>query len=598
MIESPKEIYKAQIKKLETDLNQFNKWSDHLSSLRTMSFFIALVVGSFNQYQNWFSTWWLGLYILFFLILVIIHEWVASKKSSTQLQVDFFLKGINRINGNWHKDQIDHGLVEIKDHLFAHDLEIFGKDSLFNLLCTATTQSGKQQLQKWLCQNPSKELIEARQCASKELSSEVDFRLSLNVKASIIKDRIHPDRLTKWAQTPANFTKSQILKYQLIAWALTCTMIIGLILWGYLNQAPIVFFSALLLELVFYNFINKKLSPLFANMGTPNKELNFISKLLTIVEHKSFSSPFLKSLQVDLRSGAGVASKEILYFDKLIQRLDMRRNQVFALFAYLFMWSVHFGLRIEKWKSEHEKEIPIWLETVGEFEAINSIANYAFEHPADNYPTIKDGPAFFSGEELGHPLMSEVECIRNSIDLNQNSNLWIISGSNMCGKSTFLRVVGINIVMSKLGAPVRAKSLSLSPLTLGSSINVQDSLEKGHSKFYAEILQLKRIVEAAKSKPPVLFLMDELLHGTNSHDRLTGAKSIITHMIKHGGIGLITTHDLTLTKAIEELKLSAKNMHFQDQFEGDKLHFDYKVHSGVVKKSNALELMRSIGIDV
>jgi hypothetical protein len=598
MSSSPQEIYESHIAILEIELKKYNKWYGHLSSMRVTSFFTALVIGSFNQYQNWFSAWWLSSFIVLFVILVLLHELVVSKQKSTQYKVDFFSKGLDRIKGEWHKNQTDHKLELVKDHLFAHDLEIFGKDSLFNLLCTAFTQSGKQQLQKWLSNTPSKKLIEERQIAVQELSGQVDFRLSLNVEAAGLEHTIHPERLTRWAKSPAYFTKSQLFTFQIIAWALSASMLLGLVLWGYYNQPPIVFFSVLLIELGFYSFINKKLAPLFAEMGSPNKELNFISSLLKILEMKNFSSEFLNNLQNDLKNSSGVASKEIFKFDKLIQKLDMRRNQLFAVVAYLFMWSVHFGLRIERWRLDHGQDIPHWLETVGEFEAVNSIANYAFEHPQDNYPTLKDGPAFFHGEELGHPLIADSDCIRNSIELNQNCGLWIISGSNMCGKSTFLRVIGINLVMSYLGAPIRGKSLSLSPLTLGSSINVQDSLEKGHSKFYAEILQVKRLVEAAKSKPPVLFLMDELLHGTNSHDRLLGAKSIITHMLKHGGIGLITTHDLTLTKAIDELNLSAKNMHFQDQFEGDKLRFDYKVHSGVVAKSNALELMRSIGIDV
>lgn len=598
MSSSPQEIYKNHIAILELDLKKYNKWYDRLSSMRVTLFFGALIFGSFNQYQNWFSAWWLSLFIFFFITLVLIHELVVTKQIKTQYKVDFFTRGLDRINGEWHKNQIDHKLELVKDHLFAHDLEIFGKDSLFNLLCTAFTQSGKEQLQNWLSNTPSKSLIEDRQIAAQELSEQVDFRLKLSVEAAGLEHTIHPERLIKWAKSEAYFSKSQLISFQVIAWILSCSMLIGLVTWGYYNQPPIIFFSVLLLELAFYSFINKKLAPLFAEMGSPNKELNFISSLLQILENKTFSSRFLKDLQGGLGNSSGVASQEIFKFDKLIQRLDMRRNQLFAVLAYLFMWSVHFGLRIERWRLEHGQDIPHWLETVGEFEAINSIANYAFEHPQDNYPELKDGPAFFHGEELGHPLMADSECIRNSIKLNKDCGLWIISGSNMCGKSTFLRVIGINLVMSYLGAPIRGKSLSLSPLTLGSSINVQDSLEKGHSKFYAEILQVKRLVEAAKSKPPVLFLMDELLHGTNSHDRLLGAKSIITHMLKNDGIGLITTHDLTLTKAIDELNLSAKNMHFQDQFEGDKLRFDYKVHSGVVKKSNALELMRSIGIDV
>jgi hypothetical protein len=599
MSTSPLLNYQTQIEALNRKLQKLNKNYDGISSLRVSCFILGIALGSFNHYYEWFSAWWLSSFVAFFICLMVIHELIVAKQKKTEFKIAFYKRGIDRINGDWHSEQIEHNITAPRDHLFAHDLDIFGKDSLFNLLCTAFTQSGKEQLKLWLSTTPTKVLIDARQEAAKELSTQVDFRLELAVEASTIEETVHPERIIKWASSPELFSEKELLKYKIIAWILSIGMLIGLIHWGYFNQAPIIFFSVLLIELAFYSFINKKLSPMFADMASPNKELNFISTLLNILEQKSFQSPFLKDLQTELGKGSGIASKEISKFDKLIQRLDMRRNQLFAVIAYLFMWSVHFGLKIESWRTKHGEDIPKWLKSVGEFEAINSIANYAYEHPTDSYPIIKEGPALFEGEELGHPLMNDQECIRNSIELStDNSRLWIISGSNMCGKSTFLRVVGINLVMSYLGAPIRGKSLSVSPLILGSSINVQDSLEKGHSKFYAEILQVKRIVEAAKNNTPVLFLMDELLHGTNSHDRLIGAKSIITHMLKNGSIGLITTHDLTITKAVDELNLPAKNMHFQDQFEGDKLLFDYKVHTGVVQKSNALELMRSIGIDV
>lgn len=598
MNKTPQEIYQSNIQILQIRVDALNRWYEHLSSMRMTCFFAALALGSFNQYHEWFSQWWISLFALIFLILVVVHEYVVTKRERVLLQIDFFSRGIDRINGTWHKNQIHHQLDPIDDHLYAHDLEIFGKNSLFNLLCIAYSQSGKRQLQKWLSSTPSKELIEARQAASIELTQEVDFRLALNVQAAGLKSPPQSKQLEAWATTPAVFTKAQIIKYQVIAWTLSISMVIALILWGHSDKAPFLFFSVLILEIIFYRFMNKKLAPLFAQMETPNKELGLISFLLMTLEEKTFSSKFLKNLQSKLDNKNGVVSKEILKFNKMIDRLDMRRNQFFAIPSYLFMWSVHFGLIIEKWRTKHSKNIPIWFETIGEFEAASSVATYAFEHPQDIYPVIKNEAAFFHGEDLGHPLISDAECIRNSIKLDQSCNLWMISGSNMCGKSTFLRVVGINLVLSYIGAPIRGKSLSLSPLTLASSINIKDSLHKGHSKFYTEILQVKLILEAAKSKPPVLFLLDELLHGTNSHDRLTGAKAIIAHLLKNGGVGLITTHDLILTKAIEELNLSAKNMHFRDQFDKGELAFDYKVHTGVVPKSNALELMRSIGIDV
>jgi DNA mismatch repair ATPase MutS len=234
---------------------------------------------------------------------------------------------------------------------------------------------------------------------------------------------------------------------------------------------------------------------------------------------------------------------------------------------------------------------------VGEIEALCSLSAYAYEHPNDPFPQIVEGEAQFEGENLTHPLLPASKSVPNSVKLDRNLQLLIISGSNMSGKSTLLRTAGVNAVLALAGAPVRATRLQMSSLALGSTIRVMDSLQQGTSRFYAEIQRLRDIMELAK-KRPVLFLLDEILHGTNSHDRAAGAEAVIRGLLQRRAIGLVTTHDLALAKLSETLAPRAANFHFQDHLEDGRMVFDYHLYPGVVEKSNALALMRAIGLEV
>jgi DNA mismatch repair ATPase MutS len=225
------------------------------------------------------------------------------------------------------------------------------------------------------------------------------------------------------------------------------------------------------------------------------------------------------------------------------------------------------------------------------------LSAYAYEHADDPFPEFVESGIFLEGEDLRHPLLPAAQCVPNSVQLDGERQVWIISGSNMSGKSTLLRTVGVNGVLALAGAPVRAKRMRLSNLAIGATIRVMDSLQHGTSRFYAEIQRLHDIMELTK-KGPVLFLLDEILHGTNSHDRAVGAEAVIRGLIKRGAIGLVTTHDLALTRLAETLSPQAANFHFEDQLENGRMVFDYRLRSGIVEKSNALALMRAVGLEV
>jgi len=242
---------------------------------------------------------------------------------------------------------------------------------------------------------------------------------------------------------------------------------------------------------------------------------------------------------------------------------------------------------------------------VGDFEALASLSAYAYEHPADPFPELVPvGSAtgadtgLFEGTGLGHPLVPAAKMTRNDVTLSARCQLLVVSGSNMSGKSTLLRTVGVNVVLAQAGAPVRARSLRLTPLAVGATLRIQDSLQEGRSRFYAEISRVSLLARMASGRPPLLFLLDELFHGTNSHDRLVGASGVLRTLLDRGAIGLITTHDLALTAIVDTLGPRAANVHFEDSFDGAEMHFDYLMKPGPVTKSNALALMRAVGLDV
>ena len=255
-------------------------------------------------------------------------------------------------------------------------------------------------------------------------------------------------------------------------------------------------------------------------------------------------------------------------------------------------------MAVEAWHAAWGPSLGDWIDAVGEAEALLCLAGFRYENPESCFPEISEGEAGYDGRGLRHPLLPRERSVTNDVRLADELQLLVVSGSNMSGKSTLLRTVGTNAVLALAGAPVAAERLRLSPLTVAASIRIQDSLLEGSSQFYAEIQRLRQIMGLAEDRPPVLFLVDEILHGTNSHDRGVGAEAVVRGFIERGAVGLVTTHDLALARVADALGPRAANVHFQDHLESGNIAFDYRLRPGVVEKSNALELMRAVGLDV
>jgi DNA mismatch repair ATPase MutS len=330
------------------------------------------------------------------------------------------------------------------------------------------------------------------------------------------------------------------------------------------------------------------------------RDLALVAELAARLEREVFESDDLRALQARLAGSGAPASVEIHRLARLVDLLTSRQNQLFGPLSVLLFWATQLAWAIERWRQRAGRAVPDWLAVLGEFEALAALATFAAEHPEAAYPTLVPGPPRLDAHAVVHPLLPASSAVGNDVALGGEApHLLMVSGSNMSGKSTFMRAIGVNVVLAQAGAPVCAAALTLTPLVPAGTLRVQDSLQAGRSRFYAEITKLRQIVDLARTDGTgTLFLLDELLAGTNSHDRQQGAEGVLRGLLALGAIGVATTHDLAVAALVDRLGAPATSAHFADRFDEGGLAFDYRLRPGVVATSNALALMRSVGLDV
>jgi MutS domain V len=541
------------------------------------------------------SPWWLALPAIFFFVLFVIHERVLQTRRRLDRAATFYEKGIARLENRWAGTGEKGECYIDESHPYARDLDLFGHGSLFELMCTARTRAGEDTLARWLRLPASAVEARARQSAVAELTSRLDLREELALLGDDVRSGLEPDALATWGAAPPVVFPGWT---RIVAMPLAFFTVLALIQWLVLGFTSVWFQVMLLLEAAFWLRLRIPTMQVVSAVERPGRDLALLSQVLARLEREPFASPRLVSLRAELDTAGSPPSRQIARLGRLVDLLDAQRNQLFAPIAFLLLWSTQLAIAIENWRRISGPAVGRWLAAVGEFEALCALAGYGYEHPADPFPELAEQGICFEGEGLGHPLLPAELCVRNDVRLGGELRVLLISGSNMSGKSTLLRTVGTNAVLAFAGAPVRAARLRLSPLSVGASIRIVDSLQAGSSRFYAEITRLRQLVDMAKGPFPLLFLLDELLHGTNSHDRRIGAEAVVRGLVDRGAMGLCTTHDLALAEIVETLGPRAANVHFQDHIEDGKIVFDYVMRPGIVRKSNALELMRSVGLEV
>ena len=583
--------YSSRLARWTAELARRKRSQDQLGNARLFSGLLLAGIGAASLGPEWITAWWLAAPASVLLVLIVIHPRLERALQRAVRSKAFYDRAVARLENRWAGSGSQGEALRDLDHVYADDLDLFGRGSLFELLSTARTATGERTLASWLLAPGEHAEVTARQAAVAELSSRLDLREDLSVIGDDIRSAIDDRRLAIWGSRPPVhfFTGARWIALLL---ALVACAAAGAWLLGSTTLRP--FFYVAVVEIVFGMTIRKQIAEVTGSVDTPARELRLIALLLARLERESFTAPALVALRTRLATG-----QQIRTLERLVEWKEWAHNQIFGVIAAPLLWIPQFAMAIEAWRVQCGPHIADWIAAVGEFEALGSLAAFAYERPNAVYPRLSGAAQpSYSATGLAHPLIPANEAVSNDLALGGETPLWIVSGSNMSGKSTLLRAVGLSVVLAWAGAPVTARELNLSRLRIGASLRANDSLADHRSRFYAEIRKLKDIVDAAGAKQQVLFLLDELLSGTNSHDRAIGAEALIKGLLERGAIGLATTHDLALAEIAETLGLRAKNVHFEDQFEAGKITWDYHLRPGIVKRGNALELMRAVGLDV
>ncbi len=593
----PRAEYSKRLEVSRALAAELGKRDDTLGNNRLILFAIGLFLG-WLAWQQTIGVVWLIVVVVGFIVLVFLHTRVTNARKRAEGRVKYHERGLARLDDKWAGTGVTGARFLDEEHPYASDLDLFGVGSLFERLCTARTSSGEACLADWLLHPAPVAEIRGRHEAIAELRPNLDLREDLALLGDDVRSGVAPETLAAWGATPQK-RASMATRVGLALLALAT--LVTLIGWLALGWSTYLFLGMIAVEVVVAVVFANRTTQALADVEERSGELETLAGLLARIEREPFTSPRLRALQESLEGSGGNVSRRIARLARLVGWLEARHNVYFAMFGSMLLWKTQFGLAIEAWRESEGASIGRWLEIVGQVEAYASLASFAFENPEDPFPELveaSEGP-MIEGEGLGHPLLPKSQVVRNDFRLGGELRVLSISGSNMSGKSTWLRTVGANAVLAQAGATVRARRLKLSPLTIGGTLRVHDSLQEGRSRFYAEILRLKLLVDMARKSPPLLFLVDEILHGTNSHDRLQGAGAVVRGLIDRGAIGLFTTHDLALAKVAGLLAPRAINVHFADHLDDEgKLAFDYQMRPGVVHHSNALALMRAVGLEI
>ena len=574
----------------------FRQQADRLSHARLIVFASGAVVAGGALFGAWLSPWWLGLPAGLFAGLVVWHDRVLLAEARAARAVAWYEHGIARIEDRWPGLGPTGARFADPEHMYAQDLDLFGDGSLFQLLCTARTQAGEETLAAWLKTPAGAAEVSERQAAVRELQPRVALREELNASAAEVRTAVRPARLTAWAAG-----ESQLQGVWPRVAAIGFTGLIGASLLASLGGAlPLgALLAAVLAAAVFRHRFHARTTRVMHGADEPSRELLILGEACRVIRRESYRTARLQALRAALVATDGEAYEAARQLRRVVERHDWQHNIFFLPLAVVLFWDLHCAFAVEAWRQRHGARVARWLRETGEFEALAALGTFAWEHPADPFPEIAGatGPTVYEAERLSHPLLPAAAAVPNDVALGPAPRVLIVSGSNMSGKTTLLRSVGINAVLALMGAPVRAARLRLSPLTPGATLRIEDSLQAGRSRFYAEVLRLSQIVAAARNGP-TLFLLDELFHGTNSHDRRDGARGLLRSLLELPTLGLVTTHDLALAEIADGLAPVTRNMHFDDHVVGGELRFDYRLKPGPVTRSNALAIMRAVGLDV
>lgn len=630
---SPREAHESALKERTKAIEELDARASTVATGRLVVFLGAAVLLGAIVWANLPSGAWTGLVglVVLFFVLVFLHARIHEKIDRKKAAARFHERALTRIGGKWRvsakaaREGEGGERWAVDTHPYAGDLDVFGRASLFKLIDATSTRYGEEVLARWLsADEPPRnkeengkpdakplsfaDAVRERQEAVKDLAPRLVLREELSALGSLLDDDKKPDPrpFVMWAGQAGAGKEGRLPGWlRLVA--------IGMPAFAFGTAAAtsagvlprVAFVVPFLACLVVLSMLRQKLSPILVAASSKEGALSRYGNMLELLEKEEVSSAVLKSLKSRLHESGASATKEMRSLSNIVGFLDANENGVFRfMIGPLLMWDLWCALALDGWRARAGRAAFGWFRALAELEALSSLAGFSFEHPDYVFPEIVAEPGFVA-KSLGHPLIEPDKRVANDVAIERPSNALVVTGSNMSGKSTLLRAIGVNVVLANAGAPVCAASFRLGRLKVATSMRVSDSLEEGTSRFYAELKKLKLVLDLARTAKKadghsghVLFLLDEILHGTNTRERLIGARAILRELLALEALGAVSTHDLGLGDLETEMPEQVKNVHFEEQVEGEVMTFDYKLRPGVVQSSNALRLMKIVGLEV
>jgi hypothetical protein len=511
----------------------------------------------------------------------------------------FYQRAVQRVKGLWAGEGFPGGEFDDADHVYARDLAIFGQGSLFELLCIPRTAIGRRGLVNYLLEAPTIDESTARQEAVRELRDRTDLREEVALLGEFEFSESKWETFTEWLNSPPEPFSKTLALVAAVTSALALGMVLapmaGLISWTHAAVwiLPLVLFHSAV-GFTYRDWVKR----MTESDRLASVEIRMLREGLQLLEKQRFTSAKLSQIAARVRD----SSKPVRKLELLLDALHLRNKDYFYQASLLLLAATQLCMAIERWRTRHSLQLRDWLDAWAEFEALNALANYAYENPYSTFPEFCNGlspdAVQFEAVALGHPLLANKTCARNDVRLNSATRFYIVSGSNMSGKSSLLRAMGLNAVLAFAGAPVRAQALRLSQLSVCASLAVIDSLMNGKSKFLAEVERVRQTIHLAGTGKPVLFLIDEIFSGTNSHDRRIAAEAVVRTLLDRGAIGAVSTHDMSLTAIADFDELCGANVYMGSRDGSDPMDFDYRLKPGITKESNALAIARMAGVPV
>jgi energy-coupling factor transporter ATP-binding protein EcfA2 len=605
-----RELYEARLARAKSDAELWEKRSGQVSNLRGLAFLvlagstIALVAGEQPALMGALAVVALTLFVTF----VAWHGRVLAREDAANRAAAVNGDAVLRASGRF-RELADDGqrFQAALEHPYADDLDLFGRGSLYQRVSVAHTRFGEEALCRFLSDPATPEVIARRQEALRALAPALDLRqrfeaLSFAVTSGDRRDKDKkrsvpdPARLIEWVESRDGVSSDAIA-----AWGARIVPLValaGFVLWTR-GSPPFVMLAALLVHFYLLFRASAACSRAFNACSSTEGAFRSYGPMFRLVEELDLDAELLRELKARLSASGSPPSASMARLERVLGWFELRHNGLVYPFVNLVtLWDIHCTLALERWRESVRGAIDGWFRVLGELEALSSLAGLAHDEADFSFPDVRaDGPHFLA-EALAHPLIESEQRVTNDVALETKGTALLVTGSNMSGKSTLLRAMGVAAVLAYAGGPVCARRLRIAPMTVRTSVRVTDSLERGVSHFLAEVKKLSAVLEAGRGAVPVFFLLDEILHGTNSRERQIGARWLLAELLKHGAVGAVSTHDEELCRLTPELMSRVRLVHFRETVTDGKMTFDYRLREGPVQAGNALRVMQLAGLDV